>query len=66
MNECTSMKLRYVFGFWPTAERKVKRIHENELVEVPKFVEGLRNNRYCETKGSLSYVNIWNIVLHST
>ena len=48
------------------AERMVKRIHENEVVEVPKFVEDLRNNRYCETKGSLSYVNILNIVLHST
>ena len=66
MNECTSMKLRYVFGFGQPAERTVKRIHENELVEVPKFVEDLRNNRYCETKASPSYVNILNIVLHST
>ena len=52
--------------FGDPAERTMKRIHENELVEVPKFVEGLGNNRYCETKGSPSYVNILNIVLHST
>ena len=52
--------------FGQPAERTVKRIHENEVVEVPKFVEGLCNNRYCEIKGSLSYVNILNIVLHST
>ena len=52
--------------FGQPAERTVKRIHENELVEVPKFVEGLHNNRYCETKGSQSYVNTLNILLHST